>query len=173
VAQITEDYGVCSIFLNQMRNKIGVTYGDPRKTTGGDAPEFYFSQRLWLSASKITKAGDTKTVLGMEVTGNFRKNKVNRPFQTAKWRFMFQQDGTGRFDVERSLVEFLNELEPSPLVTGKPGFVVWDGKQIGREALARQIQAEGSAGFAKLKALLPPAYEPPVVTEVDVSEDAA
>lgn len=177
VAQITEDYGVCSIFLNQMRNKIGVSFGDPRKTTGGDAPEFYFSQRLWLSASQV-KLG--KEVIGMEVTGGFRKNKVNRPFQTATWRFMFQQDGTGRFDRERSLVEFLNEQGLLPTTykddkgndkNVKPGHVLWDGKQIGREALARQIEAEGETGFKKLTALLPPEYQAPIAAEVDISTD--
>lgn len=180
VAQISEDYGVCSIFLNQMRNKIGISFGDPRKTTGGDAPEFYFSQRLWLSAAQIKLGTD---VIGMEVTGGFRKNKVNRPFQTAKWRFMFQPDGTGRFDRERSLVEFLNEQglfegegtkytnEKGEEKSVKKGHVLWEGKQLGREALARQIEAEGDAGFAKIIKLLPPEYSPPVVAEVDISTD--
>ncbi len=180
VAQLTEDYGVCSIFLNQMRNKIGVMFGDPRKTTGGDAPEFYFSQRLWLSSSQV-KLGTE--VIGMEVTGNFRKNKVNRPFQTAKWRFMFKEDGTGRFDRERSLVEFLNdnkrlEAEGTKYVdekgaekTVKKGYVLWDGKQVSREALARLIEAEGDEGFKKLTDLLPPEYTPPVVAEVEIPDE--
>jgi len=160
-----EELGICAIFLNQMRKKIGVVFGDPRKTTGGDAPEFYFSQRLWLSASQIKKGSE---VIGMEVTGKFVKNKVARPFQEAKWRFIFQPDGTGRFDRERSLVEFL--ADEKIIEAGKaPGTVLWDGVQLHKEVVARRIEAEGDAGFAKLKALLPPKYEPPVVAEIDAA----
>lgn len=169
IAMIAEQYNVLVIFLNQMRTKIGVVFGDPRKTTGGDSPEFYFSQRLWLSAAQIKKGGGE--IIGMEVTGKFVKNKVARPFQTAKWRFMFQPDGTGRFDAERSLIEFL-EAEGC-LDKGAPGKVVWEGKQIPKETLARQIEAEGAAGFDKLKALLPKRYEPPVSAEIDLGEEAA
>lgn len=166
IAMIAEQHNVLVIFLNQIRTKIGVMFGDPRKTTGGDSPAFYFSQRLWLSASQIKHPKDG--IIGMEVTGKFVKNKVARPFQEAKWRFMFQPDGTGRFDAERSLVDFL-EAEGC-LEKAKPGFVNWEGKQISREALARKIEAEGAAGFAKLKALLPAKYEPPVVAHVEGSE---
>lgn len=170
ISMLAEEHGACVIFLNQLRNKIGVMFGDPRRTTGGDSPAFYFSQRLWLSASQI-KLGDE--VIGMEVTGSLVKNKIARPYHKAKWRFMFQKDGTGRFDAERSLVEFLNDqgLLPTKDASGKEikkGFVLWDGKQIGREALARQIEQEGAAGFAKLKALLPPAYEPETLSQVEI-----
>jgi protein RecA len=173
-AQTCEDLNILAIFLNQMRMKIGVMFGDPRKTTGGNAPEFYFSQRLWLSASQIKQGTE---IIGMEVTGKFVKNKIARPFQEAKWRFMFQADGTGKFDRERSLVEFLNNeslLPTTDASTGKPckpGSIYWEGKQIGKEALARQIEAEGPAGFAKLKALLPKRYEPPVSAEVALEEE--
>lgn len=172
LAMLTEEYNVCTIFLNQLRTKIGVMFGDPRKTTGGDSPAFYFSQRIWLGASQIKLGTD---VIGMEVTGKFMKNKVARPFLSATWRFMFQPDGTGRFDVERSLVEFLNENKcfPEKDAAGKsarPGFVLWEGKEIARETLARKIEAEGPAGLAKLKALLPKKYEPEVVAEVETTE---
>ncbi|TDW20522.1 protein RecA [Rhizobium azibense] len=168
-AQHVEELGICAIFLNQIRQDLNVKFGDPRKTTGGNAPAFYFSQRLWLSAAQIKKGTD---IIGMEVTGKYMKNKIARPFQTATWRFMFQEDGTGKFDRQRSMVEF---LETNGLLTkGKPGFVNFDGKQIAKETLARQIEGEGDKGFKKLMDLLPANYEPPVVAEVDteVDEDA-
>jgi protein RecA len=173
-AQHVEELGICAIFLNQLRTDIGVKFGDPRKTTGGNAPGFYFSQRLWLSAAAI-KLGDE--VLGMEVTGRFMKNKVARPFQKASWRFMFEEDGTGRFDRERSLIEFLNGEKLMPTLntdTGKEvkaGSVFWEGKVVPRGTLAKQIRAEGDKGFAKLVALLPANYEPPVVEEVEAEAD--
>jgi protein RecA len=171
IAMIAEEYNVAVIFLNQIRTKIGVMFGDPRKTTGGDSPAFYFSQRLWLSASKINdkKTGET---IGMEVTGTYVKNKCARPFAKAKWRFMFQADGTGRFDAERSTVEFLKELK---LLTEakRSGYYVFEGKEYTLEQLARHVEAEGPAGFAKLKALLPSKYEPPVTEEFPIDDDLA
>ncbi len=160
-AQHCEELGICAIFLNQMRTNIGVMYGDPRKTTGGNAPEFYFSQRLWLSASAIKKGTD---VIGQEVKGVFKKNKVARPFLTASWRFMFEADGTGRFDAERSLIDFLEEQKL--IKTSGPGFVEWEGKRVGKDQLAQVVR--DTAAFDKLKALLPKGYEPPVVA---VAED--
>jgi RecA/RadA recombinase len=165
-AQHCEELGICAVFLNQLRTNIGVMYGDNRKTTGGNAPEFYFSQRLWLSAKDIKKGTD---IIGQEVTGVFKKNKVARPKVAATWRFMFQDDGTGRFDVERSTIDF---LEKQGILKGtRPGFVTWEGAQIGKDALARKIETEG--GFDKLLAMLPKAYEPPVVAEVESDEEAA
>ncbi|WP_326894484.1 hypothetical protein U8P73_35935 (plasmid) [Rhizobium beringeri] len=178
IAQIAEKYNVCVIFLNQMRTKIGVMFGDPRKTTGGDTPEFYFSQRLWLTSSKIVDE-KTKEVIGMEVSGIFMKNKVSRPFVKSKWRFMFQADGTGRFDRERSLVEFLNErkllvdVDPATGKNTKPGYFMWEGKQLTREGIARAVEAEGDVGFNKLKALLPAKYVAPVVATAELDEVAA
>ncbi len=168
-AQHCEELDIMAIFLNQIRTDIGVMFGDNRKTTGGNAPAFYFSQRLWLSASQIKKGTD---IIGMEVTGKYMKNKVARPFQTAKWRFMFQEDGTGKFDRQRSLIEFLEE-QGFLTKSSKAGCVDWDGKQIPKETLARQIEAEGEQGFKKLMDLLPANYEPPVAVEVDgFDEDA-
>jgi len=166
VTQVAEDYGVCCIFLNQMRTNIGVMFGDNRKTTGGNAPEFYFSQRMWLSSKKIKVGTD---VIGMEVTGQFVKNKVARPYGEAKWRFMFEKDGTGRFDRERSLIDFL-EAE-GHLTKGRPGYIEWDGKQYSRDQLTDLIRDEGDAGFDKLKALLPASYTPPVVAQISIEDD--
>ena len=162
-AQHCEELGICAIFLNQLRMNIGVMYGDPRKTTGGQAPEFYFSQRLWLSASAIKKGTD---VIGQEVKGAFKKNKVARPFLTASWRFMFEPDGTGRFDAERSLIDFLEEEKL--LKTAGPGFVDWEGKRVGKDQLAQVIR--DTSAFKKLVALLPKGYEPPVTAEAEMDE---
>ncbi|OCP22007.1 MULTISPECIES: hypothetical protein [unclassified Ensifer] len=170
-AQHCEDLGICAIFLNQMRTDLNVKFGDPRKTTGGNAPEFYFSQRLWLSASQIKKGTD---IIGMEVTGKYKKNKIARPFQEASWRFEFQEDGTGKFNRFRSLIEFLEGLDL--IKKGKQtGTVEWDGKTYPKATLSNTLEAEGDKGFAKLTALLPANYEPPVVAEIDaeIDEDAA
>ncbi len=173
VAQKAEDLGICVIVLNQLRTKPGVMYGDPIYTPGGDAKQFYYSVCMRLAAAKLTKGeGAAKEVLGMEVSGRTTKNKVNRPFLAAKWRFMFQKDGTGRFDVERSLIEFL--VSEKILKTGagsNAAQVEFGGKMIHRETLARDI--EKRKAFKELTALLPAAYEPPVVAEIEEEAEAA
>lgn len=167
LSQHVEELNISAIFLNQIRTKIGVVYGDPRTTPGGDAPKFYASARIMLGAKQIKKSGE---IIGMEITANMIKNKVSRPFKQATWRFMFEEDGSGRFDVERSTVDLLERLKV--LKTGRPGFVEWEGKQIGKEALARQIQSDGS--FSKLTALLPKVYDPgQVIVGADLDEDEA
>jgi protein RecA len=167
ISMIAEEYNVCVIFLNQLRTKIGVMFGDPRKTTGGDSAAYYFSQRLWLSASQIKKGTE---VVGMEVTGKFIKNKVSRPFTEASWFFMFEPDGTGRFDREKSMIEFLSNEKILP-AGSKAGSVEWNGKQYPKDTLAKAIRDTGT--FEELVKLLPKEYEPPVIAHVETDEPDA
>lgn len=164
LAMLAEEYGACLIFLNQIRMKLGVLYGDPRTTPGGDAPKFYASTRIFLSSAQI-KSG--KEIIGAEVTANVIKNKVARPFLKASWRFMFNPDGTGKFDFERSMVDFM-EREGFLPKASRNGFVMWNGVQIGKEQLARDIEARGA--FGELLAMLPAEYEPEVVAEIEAAE---
>jgi recombination protein RecA len=156
-----EELGICVIFLNQIRMKIGVMYGDPRTTPGGEAPKFYASQRIMLgAAAKITKSKEDKEVQGMQISAGVIKNKVARPFRKAEWRFMFQADGSGRFDVERSLIDWLIGEKLLTVGAGnRASFVDWNGKSIHKEVLAREIEKDGK--FGELLKLLPAAYEPP------------
>jgi recombination protein RecA len=157
-----EELGICAIFLNQIRMKLGVMYGDPRTTPGGEAPKFYASIRIMLgTASKIVNKA-TKEVMGMQISAGVIKNKVTRPFRKAEWRFMFQADGSGRFDVERSTIDFL--VREKILKTGagsNAGKVDWNGTLVDKEKLARDI--EKRKAFGELTALLPAAYEPQVL----------
>lgn len=165
-SQYCEELNICAIFLNQVRTKIGVMYGDPRTTPGGEAPKFYASQRVMLGAGKITLGkGAEAEVLGSQITAAAIKNKVARPFLKATWRFVFEPDGSGRFDVERSTIEFLDAEKR--LEQSGPGFVKWEGKRIAKASLAAKIRKEGK--MAELLALLPPAYEPPIVDEVELA----
>jgi recombination protein RecA len=163
-AQLVEEFNVCAIFLNQIRMKIGVVYGDPRTTPGGDAPKFYASSRLMLSSKKITKATET---IGAEVTGQVIKNKVARPFLAATWRFMFQPDGTGKFDVVRSTLDFLVREKA---LEGSAGRVKWKGTNDWLDATAARIEAKGE--WKELLSFLPSRYEPPVAV-VDLADEAA
>jgi recombination protein RecA len=162
-----EELGICAIFLNQIRMKLGVMYGDPRTTPGGEAPKFYASQRIMLGgAKKVQKGkGEDAEVLGVSISAGVIKNKCSRPFTKADWRFMYQPDGSGRFDVERSMVEFL-EGEGAIATGSKAGYVVWDGKQVYKEHLARDIQDRNA--LSELIALLPAEYAAPIMTEIPI-----
>lgn len=161
-----EELGICAIFLNQIRMKLGVMYGDPRTTPGGEAPKFYASQRIMLGGAKKI-VNTKKEVIGVEISAGVIKNKVSRPFTQAGWRFMFQPDGSGRFDIERSTIDFLEAQKI--LKTARPGYVDWNGKQVHKETLARDIEARKA--FSELTALLPAAYEAPVMANIPIDTD--
>lgn len=163
--QHCDDLGICAIFLNQIRLNIGVVYGNPETTPGGKAPKYWFSQRISLGAKKITKGeGADAEVLGSEITAKVIKNKITRPFRKAVYRFEFKDDGTGYFNVHRSLIDFLVRED---ILKKSGAYIEWtDGKKYFAGPLADKLEADPT-GLDQLKALLPAVYTPEIVAEVD------
>lgn len=162
-----EENNILAIFLNQIRTKPGVVYGDPRYTPGGDALPFYASVRIWLSRS-MDKDKKTKEVTGQTITAETVKNKTYRPFLKDEFVFKFRPDGTGYIDVAASMIEHLGAdvLAQENIQTG--AWFNWAGQRInGKDNFLAALNADTTAvekliDIAEKHAVQPAAIDPVV-----------
>jgi recombination protein RecA len=116
--------GCTVIFLNQLRQKIGVTYGSPEVTTGGNALKFYASVRLDIRRIQTLKKG-TEGEYGIRVKVKVAKNKVAPPFRIAEFDIIFGQ-GISRLGC---LVDL---AEQTGVINRKGAWYSYNGDNIGQ-----------------------------------------
>ena len=145
----TADFNVTTIYLNQVRTKPGLSYGDPTCTPGGVAFEFFASIRMALSRAKVVEkqADGSKEFTGQLITIEAKKTKLTRPFRKVQVRLMFDEKGMAYFDITGSLLDYAVENDVLPTAGA---WIVWsDGKKYQRKALIDKINSEGLQGELK------------------------
>ena len=116
--------GSTVIFLNQLRQKIGVTYGNPEVTTGGTALKFYASVRLDIRRAQTLKKG-SEGEYGIRARVKVAKNKVAPPFRVAEFDIIFGQGIS-------TLGCLLDLAEDTDVVIRKGAWYSYDGDNIGQ-----------------------------------------
>ncbi len=173
------------IFINQLREKIGVMFGPSETTTGGNALKFYSSVRIDIRSSNTIKDGDN--VLGRHTKVKVVKNKVAPPFKRAEFDIMFGE-GISRtseiidlgveFDIIKKSGSWFS-YEGSKLAQGRDAAVrtLKDNPELAEEIAARITQAlkdadKGPVLRKKIPTDMPGAHSPkPRAAEAPAADD--
>ncbi len=153
------------IFINQVREKIGVMFGNPETTTGGRALKFYSSVRIDIRRIGAIKVGDE--VLGNRTKAKIAKNKLAPPFKTVEFNIMY---GKGISKVS----EILDLAVDFDIIEKRGSWYRYNGEPIGQGAdSAMQFLTEDAdlqkSIEAQVKSKLAP--EPEVVKETEAAAE--
>ena len=120
---VTSKSNTCLIFINQIRMKIGVMFGNPETTTGGNALKFYSSVRIDLRRIETLKRGDD--VIGNRVRAKIVKNKVAAPFKEAEFEIHFDEGISAASDLMDTGIKY-NVIDKSG------AWFAFEGERIGQ-----------------------------------------
>lgn len=120
---IVNKTNACVIFINQLREKIGVMYGNPETTTGGKALKFYSSIRMDIRKSDVIKDG--AEIIGNRTKVKIVKNKLAPPFKVAEFDIMY---GTG-INNEACVIDVATELN---IIQKSGSWYSYNGEKIGQ-----------------------------------------
>lgn len=125
----------CAVFINQIREKIGVMYGNPETTTGGRALKFYSSVRMEIRRTGGIKGPDNSEV-GNRVKVKVVKNKMAPPFRAAEFDILFNE-GISRTG---SVIDMATEYQ---IIDKRGAWFSYKGDRLGqgREAVREQLKA--------------------------------
>lgn len=128
----------CAIFINQLRDKIGVVYGNPEVTTGGKALKFYASIRIDIRRAAGIKGADN-TEVGNHVRAKVVKNKLAPPFQVAEFDILFNE-GISRAGSVLDLASELNIVDKKGAWFSYKGQRLGQGRDAVRDDLKKNIK---------------------------------
>lgn len=146
-----------AIFINQIREKVGVMYGNPETTTGGRALKFYSSVRLEVRRVDSVKQGSD--VVGNHTRVKVVKNKVAPPFKQAEFDIMYGE-GVSR---ESSIIDIAADLE----ILNKSGsWYSYNGNRLGQgKDNVKELLRKDTAFMAELEAKVREMLQDPAVRE--------
>ncbi|HJX65057.1 MAG TPA: recombinase RecA [Polyangia bacterium] len=142
----TSRNATCVVFINQLRQKIGVVYGNPETTTGGNALKFYASVRLDIRKIGVVKNGEQ--IVGNKARVKVVKNKMAPPFRECEFEILY---GSG----VNAVGEIVDLASEGGLLEKSGAYYSWQGERIaqGRDK-ACQYMAERPALVDELRAKL-------------------
>jgi recombination protein RecA len=143
--------GCCCVFINQLREKIGVMFGNPETTTGGNALKFYASVRL--DIRRIGQIKEGETVAGNRTKVKIVKNKVAPPFRLAEFDIMYGE-GISKLGEIVDLGVELNVLKKAGSWFSYGDTKIGQGREAVKQTLAdnpelcEEIEAKIRAAFS-------------------------
>lgn len=162
IAGTVNKSNTCVIFINQLREKIGVMFGNPETTTGGRALKFYASMRLDVRRIETIKSGDQ--MLGNRTRVKVVKNKVAPPFKQAEFDIMYGQGISKAGDVLDCAVE-------AKIVEKAGSWYSYEGERIGqgRENVKKWLE-DNPDTLDRIEGQLLETLKPEEVTEEQASD---
>lgn len=148
LASLISETNATIVFLNQVRENPGVTFGNKEKTSGGNALKFYSSVRVQLRKNGMVKDGDGEGApfIGEKVTATVIKNKIYEPFKAASYITSFAKGG---IDLELSHLDAAIEAK---LIPQNGAWYEWEGKKLQGKDKLLEIVSEPK-GYEKLLGL--------------------
>ena len=161
--------GTLVVFINQIRMKIGVMFGSPETTTGGNALKFYASVRLDIRRIGAVKRGDE--IIGSETRVKVVKNKVAPPFRKCEFEILYGE-GTSREGeiIELGVTE--NLIDKSGAWYSYKGDRIGQGKDNVRQFLREHPEMTNEIDQELRSRLLVPVGKPAVAVAEEVTEEA-
>ena len=157
--------GTVCIFINQLREKVGIMFGNPETTTGGRALKFYSSVRLDVRKTEILKDGQEK--IGNHVKVKVVKNKVAPPFKEAEFDIMYGQG----ISKEGSLIDLAVE---NNIIEKSGSWFAYKGNKIGQgKDNARQYLKDHQDVCDEIEMLVRDSYKPADPAELAALKDTS